>query len=898
VYEQEVGAVEDSDLLDVALGGPDTSQRVRLMWRVRRLAVDAGDCASALAAAVADWLTEGFLFDPATMRLLSQAALQVSFAAPPSTSNPCDPTVQGGYLGADNQLIRLQIGAPLNGQPQLLWGYDNASFLYRISPVSGGQSWQLNQVPVDAYHIPQTGQVVEVLRTATILGIAPDATDPTGRRTIVRCIAEATGFVTTVASYNNTNNTVTLTPSPPSQIVNDKNPLFLRIWQGRQPIVLSSQPITLIDPTTQTSPGIQVTITVPAGGPSGAALPVGAFWMFAVRPSTPQAVYPERFLTGPQPPDGPRQWICPLAVILWEAVDRGSVPSSSGPRANVLDCRQQFCNLISVCNRPSGCCTVTIRPSDAGQLQTILDQAVAKSQAVTACLLPGTYDLPQTLRLDSRHSGLVLEACHGGATIQADPNAAPGTFGDGLIALVGADRVTLGGLRLIPTPTTFTPADALLQQFQVTSLQGIGFLVLIALRPFGCLGLTVRDCRVEFPSLALARGQVAFGVGIFASGDCSGLEVLGCDFVSQTPSTSTPIQSTVDSIDLAVLRRTAGPFIAVFGVLSVQGTVSVTSDFSILRTATFNAATFRDNHFGSLTIPILLNANLGKIQVQDNRVTGCLCGFWLGAYGFQYFLSSPALSMLIESESFLEIQFSLDLGPIYPLPTQPAATGLPGAVLLTASPAKAAAASIPSGTPAHKTEFALLNVNTTTTTAGIPPASEPVPTIDSMPLTLRLLDTSMLSTAAQATPPPVSVTLTGNLIEALPADADAVGSAAVLVVLVDTTDANLNPYNRSLVMASNHIHARPPWVSRPGIPVVGLVLGGPTTVTGNLILNEHQGDPPWSLFIFPPSKTATSATLLAVTGNVLRGESNLESLIRPDISTAPLNTWSPFNSLN
>ena len=49
VYEQEVGAVEDSDLLDVALGGPDTTQRVRLMWRVVRKPVDATDCAIGIA---------------------------------------------------------------------------------------------------------------------------------------------------------------------------------------------------------------------------------------------------------------------------------------------------------------------------------------------------------------------------------------------------------------------------------------------------------------------------------------------------------------------------------------------------------------------------------------------------------------------------------------------------------------------------------------------------------------------------------------------------------------------------------------------------------------------------------------------------------------------------------
>jgi hypothetical protein len=331
-FEQEVGAIEDSDLLDVALGGPDTTQRVRLMGRVLRMPVAATDCAGALAEAENDWLQKGFLFDPVTMRLRPLAALQVSFTSLPSTSNPCDPVAQGGYLGAENQLIRAQVSDPvLKGQARLLWGYDNASFLYRVTVKPDGQTLLLNQAPVDAFHCPKPGQVVEVLRTAAILGTEPDVTDPTGQRTIVRCVAEATGMVATVATYSNSDNTVVLKLDSPLQ--SDPNPMFLRVWQGQQTFdPSSSQPITLVDPTDQTSPGIQVTVTIPADGVLGGALPVGAFWMIAVRPSTPQAVYPERFLTSPQPPDGPRQWVCPLAVLEWN--DAGL--------AQIHDCRRPF----------------------------------------------------------------------------------------------------------------------------------------------------------------------------------------------------------------------------------------------------------------------------------------------------------------------------------------------------------------------------------------------------------------------------------------------------------------------------------------------------------------------------------------------------------------------------
>src|SRR5260370_13159648 len=121
--------------------------------------------------------------------------------------------------------------------------------------------------------------------------------------------------------------------------------------------------------------------------------------MIAVRPGTPQAVYPERLLTGPQPPDGPRQWVCPLAVIDWAGRPTFSAPSFSVPARPVLsppravpfsapappfsrpvvvaplsspphsepsgpvvyDCRQHFYNLVTLSTRrPGACCTLTV----------------------------------------------------------------------------------------------------------------------------------------------------------------------------------------------------------------------------------------------------------------------------------------------------------------------------------------------------------------------------------------------------------------------------------------------------------------------------------------------------------------------------------------------------------
>ena len=128
--EQEVGAVEDPALLDVALGGPDTSERVRIVQHVVRQTTTAAPVSATDpfgdADLVAKWTSLGLQLDAPTMRLMSSAALQV----------------EGAYLGAENQLVRVQIASvdPQTGAPTLVWGFDNAHYLHRVAVDSTNQA--------------------------------------------------------------------------------------------------------------------------------------------------------------------------------------------------------------------------------------------------------------------------------------------------------------------------------------------------------------------------------------------------------------------------------------------------------------------------------------------------------------------------------------------------------------------------------------------------------------------------------------------------------------------------------------------------------------------------------------------------------------------------------------
>jgi hypothetical protein len=422
--EQEVGAVEDPALLDVALGGPDTSERLRILQRVVRQSTEQDSCAGSLEVLERRWEELGLKFDPSTMRLESQKQLQVTFNPPPESAPPCQPVAEGGYLGAENQLIRVQVaGVDGEGRPTLVWGYDNAYFLYRIAPnqivdtAAKTTTLTLLNIPVDAYHQPEKGQAVEVLEAAA-------------RLTDEDYIASACGIVAGVESaYEPDTHKLTIATALEPSVL-ESPLLFMRVWQ---------ETALYTGPTELAKTGLVVTLS------GEGEYHVGDYWIFAVRPGTPTTVspiYPERIRDEPQPPNGPRMWACPLAVVNWEA----GAPT-------VTDCRAKFENLVELTERVGGCCTIDVSPADVdggATLQALIDRYANKGPT-TICLDSGAYALPAPLVIDSTHANLTIQACQPGVILSAAKQRAgqaPESFLLGLVLLEETSGVTLRGLEL------------------------------------------------------------------------------------------------------------------------------------------------------------------------------------------------------------------------------------------------------------------------------------------------------------------------------------------------------------------------------------------------------------------------------------------------------------------
>ncbi|MBN3753682.1 hypothetical protein G3N95_12090 [Paraburkholderia sp. Tr-20389] len=580
VFDQEVSATEDPDLKEVALGGPDTTGRVRTARRVRRTPVSHADCTRAWLDATASWSSQGLMFDPDTMRLEPAVRLQVSFEQDPAPPNPCDPIVKGGYLYADNQLIRIKIvPSETSASPDtFVWGYDNASFLYRVSDISGeGTQLQLADTPPDAYHRPQSGQAIEVLRTAHFLNDAAPSAD--GGDATVRCVAEATGVVRSLsAAYGaivqgGPANYLSLSEALPADYLDDPNPLFVRIWQARQTLPADGGSSALQDATNGSANGVVLTFSGMAGGAPAA----GAYWMIALRPATPQTVYPARFVDSPQPPDGPHRWACPLAVIDW--TDAGS-PSVTG-------CRSTFQNLVELSRRKAGCCTLSVSPPDldATTLQTLIDTAAHTASHIRVCFEPGTFALRDALRLTPLHAGIVLEACNGGALLTPAPGADASFFADGLIVIEGATNVTLRGLAfasvahppsadvrsgmtwltqalsveimaltrngvVTSNPLWESPVETLTSQIARLALH-------VCVRAVSASNLTIDACNFVGATPA-SPGQLsnALSIGVLAQGDCTGFSIDDCTFEGTTP-TLTPGPTLAGSLDVSKTLQTA-----------------------------------------------------------------------------------------------------------------------------------------------------------------------------------------------------------------------------------------------------------------------------------------------------------------------------------------------------
>ncbi len=424
-WEQAVTSNEDSELLEIALNGADTSARLRPMKHLEVVHTAADNCSDALTDLFArDDVPEAF--DLPTARLAGTTKLEISFDQNGVNDDLCSPRASGGYLGADNETIRVQVVEPATDGPgQLIWSYQNAAPCYRVA-VQGDVITMLTP-PWDQISQPKAGDVVELLRG-------------TARLPNQEKIAERVGLFRRVAqSYAVTQGTLTLEESIPGNVSDPEDDyLFMRVWRGeivnsgsnglefepRQPVPLGTS-------------GLRVTLN-----DVGRA---GDFWIFSVRPGAPRTVVPWEF-TAPEgaPPSGPIELIAPIGLLDWDAL------GTNGQAPRIIDCRKRFRPLT----RQSSCCEITVGDNvhSFGDVSTVAAAlALLPAEGGHICVLRGIYDEKVSL---TNVQNLTISGC-GPLTrfVLSEDQSGP------VFALSGCSGVTL-------------------QDFQLTALHDIGISIL------------------------------------------------------------------------------------------------------------------------------------------------------------------------------------------------------------------------------------------------------------------------------------------------------------------------------------------------------------------------------------------------------------------------------------
>ena len=524
-WPQWVSAAEDEELRERALGDDiDTSLRVRQMARVEvREVADGQDCAGAWEAVRQELeAAAGGAFDDSGHELLSPARLRVTLVPGEAldTCAPCAPDDVGRYLGADNQTIRIMLAAP----DRYVWGFDNASPLYRVElgpAASGLVPVRMLTEPRDEAHWPLVNTVVEFLPWSALLDNREKVAGEVGvhLRVAEGFDPDTTSFQLDAADLPQLDELVREWDAAHPDIdwlPNDADPdgryLYLRVWHrldaDTDPVLLD----TAAGPTNHALLRRQGLLPEFTGGGRP-----GDYWVVTVRPNTPQQLTPWNLTQpGGVPPHGPRHVYAPLSLITFRPPGPGE-PENTEVVDSLLDCRRLFRPLVD----RVGCCTHTVGNGvdslgDYVSIQAAIDGLPPEGGKV--CVLPGTYT--EAVRIE--RPDIVVEGC-GGQTKLRTP---AGATAPALIQLL-ASRVTLreftletqgqiGVLARTEGPSEAAAVDdLLLERLFVTADEraGVGGQARSAIDVRGARRVQVRECELEM------LGSVSDEAGLFVRGE-------------------------------------------------------------------------------------------------------------------------------------------------------------------------------------------------------------------------------------------------------------------------------------------------------------------------------------------------------------------------------------------
>lgn len=319
VWERPVTYIEDGQIREVALGGPDTALRAKVLWQVRLKRVGSQGIAANTAKNNYNEFLEALEAElqPGTGLLKARAG----GVAPTNIDTACIIPPEARYRGPENQLYRVEIHKKGNvNQATFKWSRNNAAMVYPIQRMDGSLV-TLEHLGRDERSSLYVGDFVEIEDDNYVLGDDPR---PLGK----------------VIDVNRVDMQVTLElPEGEGFSYEEDSALHprLRRWDSG---LVSVEEGTGEGAWLELEDGIQIQFQPPDEGADDHYYQRGDYWLIPARTVTGNIEWPQvedaqgHLGPGAWPPNGVKHYYAPLWII-W--ISNDGVEADSGN-----DCRRKL----------------------------------------------------------------------------------------------------------------------------------------------------------------------------------------------------------------------------------------------------------------------------------------------------------------------------------------------------------------------------------------------------------------------------------------------------------------------------------------------------------------------------------------------------------------------------
>jgi hypothetical protein len=391
VWRHEVHGFQLPDeLVEPALGGVDTTERLATGMAFRLFRMDPDDSCEIVAGKVND--------DPST-----KGKLSVTLQPTVVIAGDC-PTIEGGgYTGFEHSLFRIEIAETTGGPRMFKWSQFNGGLVGRGM--------------FDA----------ATLRATITANLAPIATSDLTDfylETVEWDAARGIWAVTYGAKVSLVGDELVLPAAPTiGAIPAAGQTVFFRLWNDIRPLsdfLVSANPTELVD-------GIRLEFEADATGRYAAE----DYWTFEVRAGD---IGNATTLIDNEPPEGLVYRRVPVAVLDWDGTN-----TLSPDTGTIEDCRDVFQPLT----RLTTCCTYRVGDGLVSHGQFTSIQAAIDAlppEGGNVCVLPGTF--LETVLIDGRRN-VAVSGCGRRTHVAAPPND-----GDPVFHVLNSTGITLEHLAI------------------------------------------------------------------------------------------------------------------------------------------------------------------------------------------------------------------------------------------------------------------------------------------------------------------------------------------------------------------------------------------------------------------------------------------------------------------